>query len=175
MPRENSRIPKKLSAGILLYRRRAGALEVFIVHPGGPFWAKKDDGAWSIPKGEYKEGDDALETARREFQEETGFKVEGQCVPLQSLKQPSGKVVFGWAVEGDIDPKRLHSNAFQMEWPPKSGNQREFPEVDRGGWFGLGEARRKLLPGQVPFLNQLSKILGEPEDAFSVYEDRSRE
>jgi predicted NUDIX family NTP pyrophosphohydrolase len=155
---------KKLSAGILLYRRRAGALQVFVVHPGGPFWAHKDDGAWSIPKGEYQQGEDALETAQREFHEETGFALQGRFVPLTALKQPSGKIVSAWAIEGDVDPSKLRSNTFRMEWPPNSGQQQEFPEVDRGGWVGLDDARRKLLAGQLPFLSQLAALVAEPAE-----------
>jgi predicted NUDIX family NTP pyrophosphohydrolase len=150
---------KRLSAGILLYRHRSGALEVFLVHPGGPFWAKKDDGAWSIPKGEHAEGDDPLAAAKREFQEETGFALEGTFTPLTPLKQPSGKIVSAWAVEGDVDPASLASNMFELEWPPKSGRRQKFPEVDRAGWFDLPAARRKLLPGQRPLLDQLEEQL----------------
>ena len=152
---------RKLSAGILLYRRRAGLLEVFLVHPGGPYWRKKDDGSWSIPKGEYEVGEDALEAAKREFNEETGFTAAGDFVALTPLQQASGKLVSGWAVEGDVDPAKLRSNMFQMEWPPGSGAQQQFPEVDRGGWFDLANARRKLLVGQRPMLTQLREILGE--------------
>jgi predicted NUDIX family NTP pyrophosphohydrolase len=155
----NSQMPKKKSAGILLYRRRGPHLEVFLVHPGGPFWAKKDDGSWSIPKGEYEDGADALAAAKREFTEETSFTIDGAFVCLTPLKQASGKLVSAWAVEGDVDPAKLGSNTFWMEWPPKSGAQHEFPEVDRGGWFDLENARRKLLPGQLPFLTELASIL----------------
>jgi predicted NUDIX family NTP pyrophosphohydrolase len=151
----------KRSAGILLFRRRGRRLQVFLVHPGGPFWAKKDSGAWSIPKGEYVEGTDPLETARREFEEETGVSPKGQLIPLTELRQPSGKVVKAWALEGDCDPGELRSNVFSMEWPPKSGRVREFPEVDRGDWFAMDVARVKLLKGQVGFLDQLESALGE--------------
>lgn len=150
---------KKLSAGIVLYRLRDGAIEVFLVHPGGPFWARKDDGAWSIPKGEYAEGDDPLAVAKREFHEETGFEVTGTFRALSSLKQPSGKVISAWAVEGDADAAAITSNLFSLEWPPKSGKTQEFPEVDRAGWFDLPTARIKLLPGQRPFLDQLQQSL----------------
>jgi predicted NUDIX family NTP pyrophosphohydrolase len=156
-----SQMAKKTSAGILVYRRRDPLLEVFLVHPGGPFWEKKDDGSWSIPKGEYEVGADALEAAKREFSEETSFTADGAFVPLTPLKQPSGKLISAWAVEGDLDSAKLRSNTFRMEWPPKSGAQQEFPEVDRGGWFDLENARRKLLPGQLPFLTELASILGE--------------
>ena len=150
---------KKRSAGLLLYRKSCGSLQVFLVHPGGPFWAKKDNGAWSIPKGEFEEDEDALETARREFTEETSFSIDGRFVPLKAIKQPSGKVVSAWAIEGDADAAMLRSNTFRMEWPPKSGQEQEFPEVDRGGWFDLAEARRKLLPGQVPFVDELAEMI----------------
>src|SRR5438270_5788185 len=123
-------IMAKLSAGLLMYRWRDVTLEVFLVHPGGPFWARKDDGAWSIPKGEYTEGDDPLAAARREFTEETGFTPEGDLIPLSSIKQPSGKAITVWALEGDCDASRCHSNNFSLEWPPKSGQMQEFPEVD---------------------------------------------
>ncbi|HKE62608.1 MAG TPA: NUDIX domain-containing protein [Nitrospira sp.] len=151
---------KKLSAGILLYRKRDGALEVFLVHPGGPFWAKKDDGAWSIPKGEYGEGEDPLAVAKREFYEETGSQVSGDYLSLTPLRQPSGKMITAWAVEGEVDPASLRSNTFSMEWPPKSGKLEEFPEVDRGMWCDLATAHRKLLVGQRPLLNQLQQLLG---------------
>jgi predicted NUDIX family NTP pyrophosphohydrolase len=149
----------KTSAGILLYRIRSGILEVFLVHPGGPFWKKKDLGAWSIPKGEFEEGLDALTTARREFHEETGSEVSGDFVPLTALKQPSGKIVHAWAVRGDIDPASIRSNTFAMEWPPRSGKQQSFPEVDRGEWFTITAAREKILPGQRGFLDQLQDRL----------------
>ena len=145
----------KTSAGILLYRRRGGELEVFLVHPGGPFWAKKDLGAWSLPKGELEEGEDPLAAAVREFTEETGFRVAGDFRPLRPLRQPGGKTVLAWAVEGDCDPAELRSGMFSMEWPPRSGKRKEFPEVDRGAWFPLPEARRRILAGQAAFLDQL--------------------
>lgn len=146
---------KKTSAGILLYRRRGDALEVFLVHPGGPFWAKKDLGAWSVPKGELAEGEDPLAAAKREFTEETGFPIAGDFRPLQPLRQPSGKTVVAWAVEGDCDPAELRSNTFELEWPPKSGKRQAFPEVDRAAWFPLEEARNRILAGQAPFLDEL--------------------
>jgi predicted NUDIX family NTP pyrophosphohydrolase len=144
----------KLSAGILLYRRRGETTELFLVHPGGPFWAKKDDGAWSIPKGEYEAAEDPLEAAKREFLEETGSAIDGAFLPLTPLKQHSGKVISAWCVEGDMDPGALRSNLFEMEWPPRSGKTAQFPEVDRGSWFSPDEARRKLTPGQVPFIDE---------------------
>lgn len=149
---------KKLSAGILLYRIRSHTIQVLLVHPGGPFWAKKDDGAWSIPKGEYDEGADPFEAAKREFYEETGSEIYGETVPLTSLRQPSGKVISAWAVEGDLDATSIRSTGFRMEWPPKSGKLQEFPEVDRAEWFDLSTAHRKILPGQRPFLAQLEQM-----------------
>ena len=151
----------KLSAGLLVYRRTGGELEVLIVHPGGPFWAKKDEGAWSVPKGEYEPDEDPLEVALREFEEEIGAEPpdHATAVSLGELRQPSGKVVRAWAVEGDLDVSEVRSNTFEMEWPPRSGRTQEFPEVDRAGWFGLEEARRKLLRGQVGFLDRLEKLL----------------
>ena len=150
---------KPVSAGILLYRVRRGALEVFLVHPGGPYWRNKDAGAWSIPKGLLEEGDDALGAAKREFEEETGSGVSGEFIELTPLKQSSGKIVQAWAVEGDIDASSITSNAFSIEWPPRSGKQQEFPEVDRGGWFTMAAAREKILAGQRAFLDQLEARL----------------
>jgi predicted NUDIX family NTP pyrophosphohydrolase len=149
----------KLSAGLLLYRVREGILEVFLVHPGGPFWAKKDLGAWSIPKGEIDEGEDPLEAARREFEEETGFRPGGMFRELAPVRQRSGKIVHAWAVEGDCESAAIRSNTFTMEWPPRSGRQQEFPEVDRAGWFGIPQAGGKILDGQRPLLAQLERIL----------------
>jgi predicted NUDIX family NTP pyrophosphohydrolase len=149
----------KTSAGLLLYRRSSIGIEVFLVHPGGPFWAKRDLGAWTIPKGEVDSDEDSLAAAKREFHEETGACVGGEFVELMPVRQPSGKVVRAWAVEGDIDAAAITSNTFSIEWPPKSGVMREFPEVDRGGWFTLAEARDKLLPGQLPLLDQLIRII----------------
>jgi predicted NUDIX family NTP pyrophosphohydrolase len=150
-------MPKR-SAGLLLFRR-SDELEMFLVHPGGPFWARKDDGTWSLPKGEYSEEEDALLAAKREFLEETGFRVEGDFLPLGELKQPGGKVVTAWAVEGDIDAALVKSNTFSLEWPPKSGRTREFPEVDRAAWFPAAMARIKLLKGQVEFVDRLLEEL----------------
>ena len=147
----------KTSAGLLLYRVR-DELEVFLVHPGGPFWAKKDAGAWSIPKGELGEGEDPLQTAIREFTEETGCTVSGDFNPLRSIRQAGGKVVHAWAVEGNCDPAELRSNSFSMMWPPKSGRMQEFPEVDRAAWFSLAEARVRILAGQAGFLDELLEI-----------------
>lgn len=155
-------MPRKTSAGILLYRRRQ-TLEVFLVHPGGPFWAKKDRGAWSLPKGEFIEGEeDPLDAAKREFTEETGFAIDGPFEPLQPLRQPSGKIIHAWAVEGDCDPAQLHSNEFELEWPPKSGRRQSFPEADRAAWFPIDEARQRIIAGQAPFLDQLLSVLRSP-------------
>ena len=151
----------KLSAGILLYRGEGDARELLLVHPGGPFWAKKDKGAWSIPKGEYAEGEDPLSVAKREFAEELGSPPpEGGYAELGELKQPSGKRITAFAVAGDFDPAGLKSNLFELEWPPKSGRMRSFPEVDRAQWFTLAEAREKILPGQAPFIERLRDLLG---------------
>jgi predicted NUDIX family NTP pyrophosphohydrolase len=141
-----------------MYRFREGVLEVFLVHPGGPFWAKKDLGAWSLPKGEYNPEEDALAAARREFLEETGFPPEGEFIPLTPLKQPSGKIIEAWAFEGNCDPRTIKSNTFTMEWPPRSGKTREFPEIDRAGWFTVEEAKVKINKGQMGFLEELAKI-----------------
>ena len=150
----------KTSAGLLLFRETSGELEVLLVHPGGPFWSKKDDGAWSIPKGEFEEGEDPLDAARREFVEETGAAAPGEAVPLGQIRQAGGKVVHAWAVRGDFDPALLRSNTFLLEWPPKSGRMREFPEVDRAGWFPIAVAKRKILKGQAEFLDRLQAIRG---------------
>jgi predicted NUDIX family NTP pyrophosphohydrolase len=152
----------RLSAGLLLYRRRRGVLEVFLVHPGGPFWAGKEAGAWSIPKGEFSPGEEPLAAARREFGEETGFTAAGEFLPLTPLKQPSGKIIQAWAVAGDCDPGAIRSNIFTLEWPPRSGRRQEFPEVDRAAWFTLAGAREKISQGQAGFLEELRQILGEP-------------
>jgi len=150
----------KQSAGLLLYRVREGALEVFLVHPGGPFWAKKDLGAWSIPKGEIGGGEDPLEAARREFEEETGFRPEGVFRELAPVRQKSGKVVHAWAVEGDCDAAAIRSNTFPLEWPPRSGRWMDVPEVDRAGWFDLDTARAKILEGQRGLLEELRRLVG---------------
>ena len=147
-------MPKR-SAGLLMYRRSGGHVEVLLVHPGGPFWMKKDTGAWSIPKGEYDDGEDAFAAATREFQEETGLVAQGPFLPLAPARQ-SGKIVQAWAFEGDCQPESLRSSTFSLEWPPRSGRRQEFPEVDRAEWFGLEEARRKIIPGQVALLDELA-------------------
>ncbi len=146
----------KISAGILLYRWVNNVLEVFLVHPGGPFWAKKDQGSWSIPKGEIDAGEDMLVAAKREFEEETGFRIQGHFIELSPLKQPGGKIIYIWAVAGDIDSQSIRSNTFQMEWPPKSGKMLTFPEIDRAGWFALPQAAEKILARQKNFLEQLA-------------------
>ena len=151
------------SAGILLYRRTPGGVEVLLVHPGGPFWAKKDLGAWSIPKGLPGEGEDLRAAARREFHEETGFAADGPAVPLGQVRQATGKIVHAWAVEGDVDASRVKSNTFEMEWPRGSGRMRSFPEVDRAGWFAPDEARRRIIPAQAAFLDALGRHLHERE------------
>jgi predicted NUDIX family NTP pyrophosphohydrolase len=130
-------------------------LEVLLVHPGGPFWARKDLGAWSIPKGEAAEGEDLRAAARREFREETGFSAEGSTIALGQVRQAGGKIVHAWALRGDVDPGGLRSNSFEMEWPRGSGRTRSFPEVDRAAWFDLAEARRRILPSQATFLDTL--------------------
>ena len=154
-------MPTKISAGLLLYRR--GGAEVFLVHPGGPLWAKKDAGAWSLPKGEPDAGEDLLEAARREFVEETGLAIgPAEFRALRPVRQPSGKVVHAWLVEHDCDPAQVKSNRFEMEWPPRSGKTASFPEVDRAAWFTIAAARVAMLPGQVEFLDQLEGLLGRP-------------
>jgi predicted NUDIX family NTP pyrophosphohydrolase len=153
----------KKSAGLLMYRDVSCELEVLLAHPGGPLWANKDEGVWSIPKGEFEADEEPLAAAKREFAEETGMAVpSGDFTPLGSLIQPSGKIVFAWAFKSDFDPVQLKSNLFSMEWPPKSGRQQEFPEVDRAAWFSMEEATRKILKGQAPFLLQLQEKLGHP-------------
>lgn len=151
----------KHSAGILLYRNTGETYEVLLVHPGGPFWAKKDAGVWSIPKGEFGEDEEPLVAAKRELTEELGRHVpKGELVPLGEAKQPSGKVVHAWALEADLDAGNIKSNIITIDWPPRSGKKLEIPEVDRAGWFSLAEATIKLLPGQLPFLDRLAEYLG---------------
>jgi predicted NUDIX family NTP pyrophosphohydrolase len=151
-------MPKK-SAGLLLYRKVDGAIEVFLGHPGGPFWVKKDDGAWSIPKAEFDVGENPLDAAKREFQEETGFVAEGEFQPLKPVRQRGGKIVYSWAVHFDLDASAVKSNTFSMEWPPGSGRMREFPEIDRAGWFKINLAKRKILKSQLDLLDQLEKTV----------------
>jgi predicted NUDIX family NTP pyrophosphohydrolase len=150
----------KKSAGLLLFRDAAGRREVLLVHPGGPFWAKKDAGAWSIPKGEIGEGEAPLAAAKREFEEETGTRPTGETIALEPRRQPGGKLVHAWAMRGDFDPATVTSTTFSMEWPPRSGRRQEFPEVDRAAWFSLDEARAKILKGQAPFLDDLERVVG---------------
>ena len=149
----------KVSAGLLPYRRR-DSVQVFLVHPGGPFWARKDLGAWSIPKGECAPHEDLLAAAQREFTEETGFSAWGDFTALPPVRQPGGKIIYAWAFEGDYDPSGLKSNTFRMEWPPRSGMQQEFPEVDRAAWWSLNEAKRTISKAQVSFLKELCRMLG---------------
>lgn len=137
-----------------MFRKRESTLQLFLVHPGGPFWRNKDAGAWSIPKGEYEEGKDPLHAAKREFLEETGIEADGKFLPLGEIKQPSGKVITAWALEGDCEPSAVRSNMFSMEWPPKSGRQQEFPEVDRADWFAVNEAKTRIVKGQIGFIDR---------------------
>lgn len=146
------------SAGILLFRRKK-QLEFFLVHPGGPFWAKKDLGAWSIPKGEYEEGEDPLLAARREFEEETGQVIDGKFIELKPLRQKGGKIVQAWAVEGDADAENIRSNTFEMEWPPRSGKKRSFPEVDRAAWFDAAAAKEKINEKQASLIDEVMEML----------------
>ncbi len=147
----------KKSAGLIVYREANATLEVLLVHPGGPFWSNKDDGAWSIPKGEIEEDEEALSVALREFKEETGSEISGDFIPLDPLRQPGGKFIYAWTVEGNFDPVKLSSNTFWLEWPPKSGRQKEYPEVDRAAWFSIEAAMKKILKGQQGFLQQLQE------------------
>jgi predicted NUDIX family NTP pyrophosphohydrolase len=149
----------KISAGLLIYRIREGIPEVFLIHPGGPFWTNKDLGAWSIPKGEVSENEEPLQAAQREFQEETGFVATAPFTPLTPVKQSSHKTVEAWAAEGNFDADQMSSNTFAMEWPPKSGKIGEFPEADRAAWFSFPEARKRILKGQLPLLNELENLL----------------
>jgi predicted NUDIX family NTP pyrophosphohydrolase len=148
----------KQAAGILLFRRGPTGLEVLLAHPGGPLWARKDYGAWTLPKGQFTDGEAPLDAAKREFEEEMGSKPTGDFRPLGTLKQPSGKVIHAWAAESDFDAGTVKSNLFSMEWPPRSGMMGEFPEVDRACWFSIEEARHRLLKGQAPFLDRLLEI-----------------
>jgi predicted NUDIX family NTP pyrophosphohydrolase len=147
----------------MMYRRRLRDVEVFLVHPGGPFFAKKDLGVWTIPKGEYLEGEHALQAAKREFQEETGFSVPECFLDLGSIKQAGGKIVSAWAFEGDCDPEKLTSNHCEIEWPPRSGHVVEVPEVDRGAWFSIDEAKERIKPTQIPLIDRLVAALNPAE------------
>jgi predicted NUDIX family NTP pyrophosphohydrolase len=157
------RHPRRPSAGLVLYRMPTGreSIEVLLVPPGGPFWAKRDLGAWSIPKGECDDGEDPQAAARREFAEELGSPApEGEALDLGDVRQKAGKVVSAWAIAGDLDAERIQSNAFSVEWPPRSGRMQEFPEVDRAQWFGLDEARERINPAQVALLDRLAELTG---------------
>ena len=153
-------MPKK-SAGILLYRIKNQLLELFLVHPGGPLHVKRDEGAWSVPKGEFTDDEDPLTAAKREFAEETGAAVEGNFIELSPVKQKSGKIVYAWAVEGDLDERQLVSNLFTMQWPPRSGRYQSFPEIDRGEWFSVQTARQKIIPAQAAFIDELVQLLNQ--------------
>ena len=151
------------SAGLLLFRQRDKKVQVLLAHPGGPFWSRKDQGVWTIPKGLIGPSESLLSAAQREFAEETGYRPGGEAIPLGSAKQPGGKVVHVWAIEEDWDPVDLRSNTFEMEWPPRSGRRQSFPELDRASWFGVAEARLKILKGQAAFLDHLLETLGRAE------------
>jgi predicted NUDIX family NTP pyrophosphohydrolase len=152
----------KQSAGILLYRRLSASLEVFLVHPGGPFWKNKDAGVWTIPKGEFTNDEPALDAAVREFREETGVALKGPFQPLSPVRQKGGKRVYAWAAPGDLDPQKIVSNTFDLEWPPRSGKTRTFPEVDKGAWYSLTAARHYINPAQIPFLEELEETIPPP-------------
>ena len=143
------------SAGLLLYRLKANVMEVLLVHPGGPFWKNKDEGAWSIPKGEFPAGEDGLEAAKRELYEETGYQLTGNFLTLTPIKQRGGKTVHAWALKTDLDTSQVTSNTFEMEWPPRSGKKQEFPEIDKAEWFQIPEARQKINPSQAPLIDEL--------------------
>jgi len=162
----------KNSAGLLMYRYQKGILQVFLVHPGGPYWAKKDLGSWSIPKGEFTPDEDPLEAARREFEEEAGSPAAGHFRPLTPIRQPGEKMVHAWAFEGDCDPSAIKSNTFSMEWPPRSGKYQEFPEVDRAEWFTIETAKDKILKGQVGLLDELQGMVGSDPDYPTDQTDR---
>jgi predicted NUDIX family NTP pyrophosphohydrolase len=156
----STRTARGTSAGLLMFRQRAGSLEVFLVHPGGPYFRNKDEGAWTIPKGQIESGEQPLDAARREFVEETGLTPEGPYLPLAPIKQKGGKTVVGWAFRGDCpDSVTIHPNKFTLEWPPRSGRMREFPEIDFAAFFTLADARRKLNPAQVAFLDELLQLV----------------
>jgi predicted NUDIX family NTP pyrophosphohydrolase len=154
----------KKSAGVVLFRMKGSKPEFLLVHPGGPFWSKRDLGAWSIPKGELLPGESPLDAARREFKEETGFGVAGEFIPLEPVLEREGKLVYAWAVQGDLDPTQIKSNLFELEWPPNSAKKYLFPEIDRGSWFGAPEARLKIVAGLLPLLDQaMDKINAFPD------------
>jgi predicted NUDIX family NTP pyrophosphohydrolase len=149
----------KASAGLVVFRTTDGEIEVLLVHPGGPFWARRDEGAWSIPKGEIGDAEDPLSAARREVAEELGWSPSGEALPLTPIVQKAGKVVQAWAIRADWDPTTLRSNTFTLEWPRGSGRMRQFPEVDRASWFPLTEARKRILESQIPLLDELERVL----------------
>jgi predicted NUDIX family NTP pyrophosphohydrolase len=149
----------KLSAGILAFRKSGLSWEVFLVHPGGPYWKNKDEHAWSVPKGEFTEEENPFDAAIREFREETGFAIAGSFIELKPVRQPGGKIVHVWVVEADLDPAEIICNTFSMEWPPRSGKEIEVPEVDKAAWFSLQDAYRKIHKGQVPVLEQFEKLI----------------
>jgi len=149
----------KQSAGILLYRKTDNTLQVFLVHPGGPFFKNKDEGSWTIPKGEFLDDEEPLTAAKREFQEETGQQIDGDFISLGSIKQKSGKTVYAWAIEGDIDHETIVSNVFDLEWPPRSGKMISVPEVDKAGWFDVEIVKQKINPAQIPLIERLNNIL----------------
>ncbi len=148
------------SGGILLFRLKNNKLEVMLVHPGGPFWARKDEGTWSMPKGLFEENESPLNAAKREFREETGFEVEGEFISLGELRQPSRKIVHAWALQRDLDETRVSSNVFSMEWPRRSGILKEYPEIDKAAWFEIDQAKRKIQKGQAGFLDRLMEAIG---------------
>jgi len=154
----------KESAGILLYRLKNKFLEIFLVHPGGPFWAKKDLGAWSIPKGEFTKDENPMDAAKREFQEELGIDCTGEFIPLTPIKQKGGKIVYAWALKGDIAPNQIKSNTFEMEWPPRSGKKQEFPEIDKGEWFNVSDAKQKINTRQSVLIDELISKLNLTEE-----------
>ncbi len=149
----------KKSAGILLYRTKNKQVEILLVHPGGPFWKNKDDGSWSVPKGEFTNEENALDAAIREFEEETGIVCSGNFIELTAVTQKSGKIVYAWALQKDLDTATISSNTFQIEWPPKSGRMQEFPEVDKAEWFDVNTARQKIIPAQLPFISEILALL----------------
>lgn len=151
----------KKSAGIIVYRTYTGVLEVFIAHLGGPYWEKKDYRAWSFPKGEFEDDENPFDAALREFQEETGQSIQGDFIELTPSRNPSGKLVYAWAVEGVIDEKKIKSNLFELEWPPGSGNVQKFPEIDRGAWFNIAEAKKRVHKGLVPIFDELEIKIGK--------------
>jgi len=166
MPESSKSSRSRVSAGLLMFRRKSGALEVLLVHPGGPFFANKDEGAWTIPKGEAAPGEDLLTRAQIEFEEELGIRPHGNWIPLGSIKQKGGKIVHAWAFEGDLDDAfKLKSNSFEIEWPPRSGNMKQFPEVDRAEFFAEETARRKINPAQVVLLDRLRTALPPPSSS----------